>query len=433
MGSLTKLVNLARIRKRAWLSKEELIDSQNRRIAAIVDHSYRTVPYYRHAWKGLGLERDPIRCLADLERLPIIGKPEIQADPQAFISDTADRSNLLEMHTSGSTGKPLKIYYGVADDDYSKVNNLRSFLEAGYRYGDNFVTISDPDWTERRYAAKKGISIQRRLNLFFPIDINMRLTASEIVDELERIGKCDILYGYPSSILLVAQELRHRASTSVRPRLVVSNGENLDPVTRGYIDETFATKMYNFYTTEESKRIAWECERHQGMHLDVESVALELTRNSEQVRDGEMGSVQITNLFNYTMPLIRYRQGDVATKDPNPCPCGRGAPLLQSLEGRVDSFVVNAEGELFSPQVFWSIFRHYSSVSQFLITQEQEGRISIQVALADEEDRSDLDEITGKIRTMIGPNTETELKIGPVHTTGKRRAVHSTLPKPTFR
>jgi phenylacetate-CoA ligase len=433
MGSLSKLVNLARIRKRAWLSRAELMRSQDRRIAVMLDHAYRTVPYYRNAWKGLGLEGYPIRCFADLERLPIIGKAEIQADPQAFISDTADRSNLLEMHTSGSTGLPLKIYYGAADDDYSKVNNLRSFLEVGYRYGDNFVTISDPDWTEGRYGGKKGISIQRRLNLFYPIDVNMRLTAGAIVDELESIGRCDVLYGYPSSIRLVAQEVRRRPGTSVRPRIVVSNGENLDPVTRDYIDETFATKMYNFYTTEESKRIAWECDRHQGMHLDVESVALELTRDGRQVPDGEMGSVQITNLFNFTMPLIRYRQGDVASKDPDPCPCGRGAPLLRSLEGRVDSFVVNADGKLFSPQVFWSIFRHYSSVSQFFITQDQPDKLSIQVALAYEEDRSDLAEIMGKITTMMGPNTRTELKIGPVHTTGKRKAVHSTLAEPIFR
>lgn len=432
MSSLRKLMNLVRMHKRAWLSHEELMQSQNKRLTAIVDHAYRTVPYYREAWKGLGLEHDPIQCLADLERLPIIGKPEIRADPEAFVSDTADRSNLLEMHTSGSTGKPLKIYYGEADDDYSKVNNLRSFLEAGYRYGDNFVTISDPDWTEGRYNGRSGISIQRRLNLFFPIDINMRLTPGEIVDELERIGKCDILYGYPTNILLVARELRKRTGTSIRPRIVVSNGENLDPVTRTYIDETFGTKMYNFYTTEESKRIAWECECHQGMHLDVESVALELTQSGKQVPDGEMGSVQVTNLFNYTMPLIRYRQGDVAIKDPNPCRCGRGAPLLRSLEGRIDSFVVNAEGELFSPQVFWSIFRHYSSVLQFLITQNQQDKLSIQVALANKEDDSDLNEIMGKIRRMVGPNTQTDLKIGPVHTTGKRKAVHSTLAKPIF-
>lgn len=432
MSSLIKLINLVRIRNRAWLSHEELVRSQNKRIAAMVDHAYRTVPYYRNAWKGLGLERDPIRSLAGLERLPIIGKTEIQGDPQAFISDTADRSNLLEMHTSGSTGQPLKIYYGEADDDYSKVNNLRSFLEAGYRYGDNFVTISDPDWTEGRYRSKKGIPIQRRLNLFFPIDINMRLTPGEIVDELERIGKCDVLYGYPTSILLAAQEFRKRIRTSVKPRIVVSNGENLDAVTRDYIDETFATKMYNVYTTEESKRIAWECERHRGMHIDVESVALELTQNGKQVADGEMGSVHITNLFNYTMPLVRYRQGDVAIKNPNPCRCGRGAPLLHSLEGRIDSFVVSAEGELFSPQVFWSIFRHYSSVSQFLITQNQQDKLSVQVALTNEEDHSDLYEIMGKIKTMMGPNTQIELKIGPVHATGKRKAVHSTLANPIF-
>ncbi|MCP4602789.1 MAG: phenylacetate--CoA ligase family protein [Proteobacteria bacterium] len=432
MSSLRKLYYLAKLRKRAWADRETLLRSQNERIAKIVMHAYKTVPYYRKAYKELGLERNPITSMKELERLPIIGKKEIQSDPEAFISETINKSKLMEMHTSGSTGKPLTIYYGEVDDDYSKVNNLRSFIEVGYKYGDNFITISDPDWVEGRYNGKTGISLQKRLNLFYPIDVNMRLTSGEIVDEIKEIGKCDILYGYPTNILLVAQEIQRRKEKSIMPRIVVSNGETLDDLTRSYIEETFETRMFNFYTTEESKRIAWECEQHNGMHLDVESVALELLKDGKQVPDGELGSVTITNLFNYTMPLVRYRQGDVARKEKKPCSCGRGAPLLGSLEGRIDSFIVNAEGEMFSPQVFWSIFRHYRSVSQFLISQTCANEISVNIQLADKRERRDLPEILGKIRNVVGDRTNTILYIGEIQATGKRKAVHSSLEKPVF-
>jgi len=52
----------------------------------------------------------------------------------------------------------------------------------------------------------------------------------------------------------------------------------------------------------------------------------------------------VTLLTNYAMPLIRYRIGDLASWAPEPCPCGRGWPLLQDVTGRSTSSFVAADG-----------------------------------------------------------------------------------------
>ena len=433
MSTLRKLYNLALLRREAWLSKDELIRRQNKRLQQIVEFAYRNVPFYRDAYRQCGLDRHPIRCRKDLERLPMIRKQDIQQRPEDFLAAGTDRSKCLQMHTSGSTGRPLTIYYGERDDDYSKVNNLRSFLEAGYKHGDTFVTISDPDWTRARYHPNSKISLQKKLNLWHPHDVNMRLPPGELMEVIRQIGRCDVLYGYPTNIFLLAKEIRRTGESTIRPRIVVTNGETLEEPMRKYINEVFQIELFDFYTTEESKRIAWECQFHNGYHMDVESVALELVKDGCQVAPGERGAVLITNLFNFTMPLIRYWQGDVGIEASDPCRCGRGLPLLSALEGRVDSFVVNEDGEMFSPQVFWSVFRHYGSIQRFQVRQATASRLDVHyVPLNEQECSHDLPVIHQKLTEFIGFKTKIEFKKGELMEEGKRRTVFSSLDHQLF-
>jgi phenylacetate-CoA ligase len=428
MGALRKLYNLAYLRREAWLPRDELIKRQNARLERIVRFAYEHVPFYREAYRGCGIERHPIRNKRDLERLPVVRKTDIQERPHDFLAVGTDTKACIEMHTSGSTGRPLRIFYGEKDDDYSKINNLRSFIEVGYRRSDTFVTIADPEWTRLRYHPSSSSQLQRKLNFFFPRDVNMRLTPGETLDAILRIGRCDVLYGYASNLFLVAKEVRTRGETRLQPRIVVSNGETITQPMRSFINETFRTELFDFYTTEESKRIAWECEAHRGYHIDVESVVIELVKHDRQVESGDSGAVVITNLFNYTMPLIRYWQGDVAVESDAPCGCGRGLPLLKSLEGRTDSFVVNRSGEMFSPQTFWSIFRHYDSVAQFQIRQHAPGELDVHYLAKNEEACGrDLMEIRGKITEFMGSETQINFKPGALSEQGKRKAVFSSL------
>ena len=50
--------------------------------------------------------------------------------------------------------------------------------------------------------------------------------------------------------------------------------------------------------------------------------------------EGEVGEIVVTDLFNLYMPFIRYRTGDLAVSTRECCPCGRGFPLLDRVEGR---------------------------------------------------------------------------------------------------
>ena len=57
------------------------------------------------------------------------------------------------------------------------------------------------------------------------------------------------------------------------------------------------------------------------------------------------GDVVATDLFSYAMPIIRYKVGDIASYSAKECSCGRGLPLIASVEGRVSGFLIGSGGK----------------------------------------------------------------------------------------
>ena len=117
---------------------------------------------------------------------------------------------------------------------------------------------------------------------------------------------------------------------------------------RKCIEEAFGCKVINRYGCEEVSLIACECEAHEGLHLNLNTLIVEFIKDGRPVKPGEPGSIVVTDLTNYGMPFIRYKVGDVGIPADKRCSCGRSLPLMQSLEGRVADYVVTPEGNLIS-------------------------------------------------------------------------------------
>ena len=93
--------------------------------------------------------------------------------------------------------------------------------------------------------------------------------------------------------------------------------------------------------------IASECERHQGLHLNIEHLFIEFLRpDGTQAAPGEEGTIVITDLINRGMPFIRYRIEDVGVPSDRRCTCGRGLPLMERVTGRVADYLKRRDGSL---------------------------------------------------------------------------------------
>ena len=65
---------------------------------------------------------------------------------------------------------------------------------------------------------------------------------------------------------------------------------------------------------------------------------------------GETGQIVSTSLYNFAMPIIRYRFQDLATMG-TACNCGRGLPRLLEIIGRKSSLLMSPDSTLYSPPI----------------------------------------------------------------------------------
>jgi phenylacetate-CoA ligase len=91
---------------------------------------------------------------------------------------------------------------------------------------------------------------------------------------------------------------------------------------------------------------------------------------------GERGEIVYTNLYNYGMPFIRYRIGDVGIPTDEKCPCGRGLPLMKIIEGRTDDFMKLSSGNIIAPTIWIIILMHYD-IENYKVIQEKKNEIRL--------------------------------------------------------
>jgi phenylacetate-CoA ligase len=80
------------------------------------------------------------------------------------------------------------------------------------------------------------------------------------------------------------------------------------------------------------------------------------------------------------MPMIRYRIEDMAASVPDPCPCGRGLPLMDRVAGRVADFLVRADGtQVAGVSLIENTLTKIPGIEQMQIVQEELDRMVVRI------------------------------------------------------
>jgi phenylacetate-CoA ligase len=122
---------------------------------------------------------------------------------------------------------------------------------------------------------------------------------------------------------------------------------------------------------------------------------------------GEVGEIVITLLTNYSMPLIRYRIGDMGAWAKEPCSCGRGWPLIAEVAGRVTDNFRSRSGSVIYGAYFRHLLFYRNWIRKYQIIQEDYDLIRILIVPSDQKEdpkeyyAAELVEIADKIRILI--------------------------------
>lgn len=419
---LNSQIALIHLQRSVWFDTQKLMVLQENRLKSIINNAYENVPYYNTLFHSAGIAPKDIKNLADLKKIPITTKDTLRTLSTSIYSRKHDLTKCSTHRTSGSTGIPLDIVYDREAGAYSYAGYERARRENGYRPSKDILLNFST--TDSNHSGRKRWPSSRRYSL----------SVSRSVDDQIRIMKMinpTVLWGYPSALQLIAQQYEQK-ETDNAVRLIFTASEINSPELKKYLASIFNASVLDVYGSWETGCIAWECCKHEGYHVAMENVVVEIVDDrGEPVGPGEKGRVIVTNLNSNAMPFIRYELGDFAIPIEEECSCGRGGSMIRQIEGRYDDFIKLPSGITLSPRSLSSPIRLMSEILEFQIVQEKLDLIKVYIKVDGNADQKHLESIiTNDLSQIVGNNTQIEVKfVDTISRTssGKLRSVISRI------
>jgi phenylacetate-coenzyme A ligase PaaK-like adenylate-forming protein len=336
---------------------------------ALLRHVHAHSPYYGKIMRERGL--DAATCVVG--DFPLLTKAILMANfdgivtdrrlSKQIVADFLSRStdpkerlfnDLTVMHTSGTSGEVGYFVYSRADFGRVRAGSRRNQeifrgLLPGFGRRLRRLRLAFYGATGGHFAGVTGMASMQRgpARLFIDaraFEVNTPLPA--VVAGLNQF-KPDALWGYTTALKMLGDEQR-AGRLRIRPAAVAASGETVTKTDMQVLSAAFgganALSMY-------------ACTEHLMLGIsDPGGESMTLTDDNLMFEFYDDHSV-ITNLFNYTLPLIRYRMSDILRPI-----SARDAPRLQiqNLVGRTEQMPVFVNGagakDFISPHIINEIF-----------------------------------------------------------------------------
>ncbi|MGB8273868.1 MAG: AMP-binding protein [Alphaproteobacteria bacterium] len=390
-----------------WWPPEIIKRQQYRQLAQVLRHAGATVPYYQRRFSEAGI--DPARPLDDeaWARIPLLTRKDVQEAGESLSSRAvpAAHGKVHALSTSGSTGMPVT----------TKGTQLTQFFWLSF-------TLRDQVWHGFDVTRKLGaIRFSRRGTGAYPDGtrmtgwgpatdpafatgqaafLNITTPVEQQLEWLQRESP-DYLITYPSNLMSLVTYCRGRGIKIPSVRFVETLAEILHPDVRSACREVWGVKVVDMYSSQEVGYIALQCPKHEHYHVQAENVLVEIIDDQgKPCRPGATGRVVVTPLHNFAAPLIRYSIGDYAVVG-EPCPCGRGLPVLNRILGRVRNMLTLPSGAQMWPYFGGNKFAEVAPVSQYQIVQKSLGALEVRIVparpLTEEDEARIRDVIEGEV------------------------------------
>jgi phenylacetate-CoA ligase len=365
------------LRTSQWWDPERVQQFQWDELTRLLAHVFESVPYLRHKYQSAGIGLRDVRTWEDFRRLPPLTREEVNEHGRELCSTTYKRP-LLPHATGGSSGTPTRFFRTYESYDWRTAGKDRAYSWSGWRLGERSVYLWGAPvghhskrelWKTRAFEY-----VQRQLivNTFSQTDALWREVYTKILS-----FRPVLIVGYVSSLEHFAAFLKKEGLTLPKVRCVIAAAEPLFPAVRAAVETAFDAPVYNTYGSREFMSIAAECERRHGLHINAENLVVE-TRGS---RSDEPSELLVTDLHNYGMPFVRYATGDLGTISEARCACGRGLPMLESIEGRVLDSLRTADGRTVPGEFFPHLLKEVPEFAQYRVEQRTLDHVVISAVL----------------------------------------------------
>jgi phenylacetate-CoA ligase len=412
-------------------SKADLAAMQDEAVGDLVQHAYKTVPYYREVMSESGLKPPDVRSVKDLPKLPILTKDHLRSSFSNLISSTYRRQDLKEGNSSGTTGSPVSVLWDRRVDVANNAVHFRARRWAGIEFGSPYASA----------LGRTIVPITQVRSPFWRFNVpwkqlllaSFHLQEANLPSYLDAMSAYGVRYleAYPSTAYVLARFLTETGRT-LPLDAVITSSETLLDIQRATIEQAFACEVFDVFGQAERVLFASECERHDGLHMRPEYGAFEVVdERGEPVSPGGHGRIIGTGFQNYGMPLIRYDLGDVSALVLDPCTCGRALPRMARVTTKAEDIVITPEGRFVSSSTLTHPFKPLSNIRKSQIVQETPDRVTVKIVRRPAYTDADTARLVAALGERLGPSVTIEVAFVddiPRGPSGKFRWVISKVP-----
>jgi phenylacetate-CoA ligase len=346
---------------REGLSRSDWERWLHERLTETVALAYRRTPAGRRAVEATGRPLEDLRLPHDLSQLPLLRKSELPA-LQAAAPPLAGWNALPVEALRRLFVSPGPIYdpEGAVEDYWGFAAALHG---VGFRRGDLVLNTFAYHLTPAGAMLEDGLTA-----LGCPV-IPGGTGSTEIQARTARDLKVRGYVGTPSFMATLLEKMEGGSSLQV----AFVSGEMLTSSLRGRL-EAPGVRVGQGYATGDVGLIAYECHEQNGLHL-ASRVFVEIVdvHTGHPCPAGETGEVVVTFLSEI-YPVLRLATGDLSKLEAASCACGRGAPRLAGVLGRVGQSV-KVRGMFVHPNDVRRAMGHFPQIARYQMVVTRHGHL----------------------------------------------------------
>lgn len=314
--------------------------------------------------------------------------------------------------TGGSTGEPTRFYVTRESYEWRNAVSDRGYSWAGAEEGRKSYYV----WG----APVKPLSHLNKFKVAIHHAIQRREYFNSFIFNDERKMACcreisrfcpSSLVGYAGNLVDLALFVRsHSGVLTWKARSLVIGAEGLQPGQRELLQETLADEVFMSYGSREFMLIGMECSQHKGYHVTSDNLFVEVVDEQGQpMAPGQTGRILVTDLHNDANPFIRYEIGDLGVWATEPCACGLPFPLLARVEGRIQEYLVTADGSRLTALFIPHLMKEFVWVLGYQIEQEKPGVVRVNVLTDQEPAASDAVNLATALQAKLGEGSHVDV------------------------
>ena len=364
------------------LSENKIQELINLKFIEMVKHAYNNVPYYHNLFDEYGISVTSFKDTKDIVMIPFLTKELLIQYREELIATNVDRKSLQYITTSGSTGNPVGFYVDSDSTMKEWAYTVNLWSRVGYSQdssrlllrGKTFYLQNKREKNWQYDALRKELSC----NIFDLCEENLE----EYCEAIEKF-KPEFIHGYMSATTVLCKYIENRTKVlNHKFKAVLAVSENVLDLQREYVEKVLGCRVFSFYGHSERLVMAGECEYSSEYHIEpLYGYAEIVDKNGEQITNGSIGEIIATGFCNKSMPMLRYKTGDLAGwSKMKSCECGRPHIRIESVHGRwKQDFLINSDNALVSLTAINMHSDVFDRVVRFQFFQDTIGKVVLKI------------------------------------------------------